>query len=319
MTQQAEAGSHAAAADQTAPAADHAAAATAAADHAAAATAAGEAAHGAAEGGQSLGQEISHTIIHHITNSNEIELPFLGHVHLPHIELFGIDLSITKHVVMMWVAGLILLLLFGLAFRRRSLVPRGMANLLEVGVQFVRDEIAVKNLGEKDGRRLSPYLLTVFFFIFTCNLLGLVPYAATATGNINVTGALALGTLVLVQVEGIRRHGAVKHFKHMIPTGLPAWMFPVTLLIFFIELLGFVVIKPFALMVRLFANMTAGHVAILAFISIVFAFQSVLAAGLAVPFALFVYLLELLVALIQAYVFTMLTSLFIGLSLHPAH
>ncbi len=302
MTQQSGAGAHGAAADHAASAAT------------------GDVAQQAAEGGHSLGDQISDTIIHHITNSNEIELPFLGHVHLPHFPpVFGVDLSITKHVVMMWIAGLFLLMLFGLAFRRRSLVPSGAANLLEIGVQFVRDEIAIKNLGDKDGRRLSPYLLTVFFFILTCNLLGLVPYAATATGNINVTGSLALGTLVLVQLEGIRRHGALKHFKHMIPGGLPAWMFPVTLLIFFIELLGFIVIKPFALMVRLFANMTAGHVAILAFISIVFALQNVLAAGLAVPFALFVYVLELLVALIQAYVFTMLTSLFIGLSLHPAH
>jgi F-type H+-transporting ATPase subunit a len=318
MMQQTPDGSQAGAHSGTAAAATPTVQDAAGASHAAVEGTA-QAAHGAAEGGNGLGEEIAHTIIHHITNSNTIELPFLGEVHLPSFELFGIDLSITKHVVMMWVAGLIILLLFGLAFRRRSPVPRGMANLLEVGVQFVRDEIAIKNLGEKDGKRLSPYLLTVFFFIFTMNILGLVPYAATATGNINVTGSLALGTLVLVQVEGIRRHGIVKHFKHMIPSGLPIWMFPVTALIFFIELLGFIVIKPFALMVRLFANMTAGHVAILAFISITFALKTVLAAGLSVPFALFVYLLELLVALIQAYVFTMLTSLFIGLSLHPAH
>jgi F-type H+-transporting ATPase subunit a len=276
------------------------------------------AAHGAASG-HDLGGQITHTIIHHITNSNELEVWPLGVVHLPRFEVAGIDLSITKHVVMMWLAGAILLLLFALAFRRRELVPRGLATLLEAGVQFVRDEIAVKNLGEKDGRRLAPYLLTVFFFILTCNLLGLIPYAATATGNLSVTGALALGTLVLVQVEGIRRHGIVKHYKHMIPSGLPPWLFPVALLIFVIELLGFVVIKPFALMVRLFANMTAGHVAILAFISVTFALQGIWAASLSVPFALFVYCLELLVALIQAYVFTMLTSLFIGLSLHPSH
>ena len=300
---------------------------------AAQAAGAGEAAHGAVEGaagaaaGHDMGAQITENIIHHITNSNEIELPFVGAVHLPRIDLFGIDLSITKHVIMMWAAGVILLLLFGLAFRRRSLVPRGIANLLEIGVQFVRDEIAIKNLGPKDGRRLTPYLLTVFFFILTCNLLGLVPYAATATGNISVTGALALCTLVLVQVEGIRRHGLFKHYKHMIPGGLPLWLFPVAILIFAIELLGFIVLKPFALMVRLFANMTAGHVAILAFISIVFALQAVFppavaagaGAGLSVPFALFVYLIEILVALIQAYVFTMLTSLFVGLSLHPAH
>ncbi|HXI01744.1 MAG TPA: F0F1 ATP synthase subunit A [Candidatus Saccharimonadales bacterium] len=268
---------------------------------------------------ESIGQQIAHTILHHVTNSNELELPFIGSVHLPHLELFGIDLSITKHVVMMWVVAVLLLLLFGLASRRRSLVPTGLANVLEAGVVFVRDEIAVKTLGEKDGRRLSPYLLTVFFFILFCNLLGLVPYGASATGNINVTGALALGTLVLVQVEGIRSHGFAKHFKHMIPGGLPAWLFPVSLLIFFLELLGFIVLKPFALMVRLFANMTAGHVAILAFISVTFALHQVAAAPLSIGFALFVSTLELLVALIQAYVFTILTSLFVGLTLHPAH
>ena len=273
----------------------------------------------AAGSAQAMGEQISRSIIHHITNSNEIEIPFIGAVHLPEIHLFGLDLSITKHVVMMWLAGLILLVLFGVAFRRRDLVPRGLANLLEAGVQFVRDEIAIRNLGEKDGRRLAPYLLTVFFFILTCNLMGLVPYAATPTGNINVTGTLALGTLLLIQIEGIRRHGIFKHFKHMVPSGLPVWMFPVSIMIFVIELLGFVVIKPFALMVRLFANMTAGHVAILAFISIIFALQKVWAAGISVPFALFVCLLEILVALIQAYVFTMLSSLFIGLSLHPSH
>jgi len=301
-------------------AAEAAAAAEQAAEGVAHADAAANAAHGAAEGAHGIGEQISHTILHHITNSHEIEIPFYGAVHLPEFPpIFGIDLSITKHVVMMWIAGLLLILFFSLAFRRRSMVPKGFANILEVGVIFVRDEIAVKTLGEKDGKRLSPYLLTVFFFIYTCNMLGLVPYAATATGNINVTGALALCTLVLVQVEGVRRHGFFKHYKHMLPGGLPAWMFPVSILIFFIELLGFVVLKPFALMVRLFANMTAGHVAILAFISITFALKHVLAAGLSVPFALFVSLLELLVALIQAYVFTMLTSLFIGLSLHPSH
>ena len=305
---------------QAAEGAAHADANTAALGEAAghAARAAG---HGAAAGeaGHSLSEQISHNIIHHITNSNEIELPFIGPVHLPEIRIGWLDLSITKHVVMMWVASLLLILLFGIAFRRRSIVPKGLANVLEIGVQFVRDEIAVKNLGEKDGRRLSPYLLTVFFFILTCNLLGLIPYASTATGNISVTGSLALFTLVMIQLEGIRRHGPVKHFMHMIPRGLPLWLFPVSIMIFVIEMLGYVVIKPFALMVRLFANMTAGHVAILAFISITFALQSSFASTLSIPFALFVFCLELLVALIQAYVFTMLTSLFIGLSLHPAH
>ncbi|HZE89160.1 MAG TPA: F0F1 ATP synthase subunit A [Verrucomicrobiae bacterium] len=280
---------------------------------------AAEAAHGAAAGGHGLGEQISHNIIHHISNGNSIEVPFLGDVELPHLQLLGVDMSITKHVVMMWIAGLFLLLVFGLAFRKRQLVPKGMVNLLEIGVEFIHQEVAVKTLGVKDAKRLSPYLLTLFFFILTCNLLGLVPYGSTATGNINVTGALALCTLVMIQLEGVRRHGLVKHLKHMIPGGLPIYMFPVAILIFVIELFGFVVIKPFALMVRLFANMTAGHVAILALISIIFALQMAAASIFSIPFALFVYMLELLVALIQAYIFTMLTSLFIGLQLHPSH
>src|SRR5712675_1411561 len=151
---------------------------------------AAEAAHGAAAGGHGLGEQISHNIIHHISNGNSIEVPFLGDVELPHLQLLGVDMSITKHVVMMWIAGLFLL----------------------------------------------------FFFILTCNLLGLVPYGSTATGNINVTGALALCTLVMIQLEGVRRHGLVKHLKHMIPGGLPIYMFPVAILIFVIELFGFVVI-----------------------------------------------------------------------------
>jgi F-type H+-transporting ATPase subunit a len=284
-----------------------------------AADANGAALQGAAGHAAGLSEQISHNILHHISNGNSIEVPFLGEVDLPRFEILGVDMSITRHVVMMWIAGIFLLLLFGLTFRRKRLVPSGLATVLEVGVQFVHEEIAVKTLGEKDARRLSPFLLTIFFFILTCNLLGLVPYGATATGNINVTGALALCALVMIQLEGIRRHGLIKHFKHMIPSGLPVYMFPLVILIFFIELVGFVIIKPFALMVRLFANMTAGHVAILALISIIFALQRATASLFSIPFALFVYCLELLVSLIQAYIFTILTSVFIGLQLHPSH
>src|SRR5262245_61721777 len=125
--------------------------------------AAAEAVHGAAAGGPSLSEQISHNIIHHISNGSSLEVPFLGEVELPHLHLFGVDLSITRHVVMMWIAGLILLLVFGLAFRKRSLVPKGMVNLLEIGVEFIHDEVAVKTLGLKDAARLTPYLLTLFF------------------------------------------------------------------------------------------------------------------------------------------------------------
>src|SRR5437867_2778537 len=201
-----------------------------------------------AASGQSLGEQISHNILHHISNGNTLQVPFLGEVELPRFAILGVDMSITRHVVMMWIVGLLLLLLFGISFRKRRLVPTGMANFLEIGVQFIHDEVAVKTLCARDAKRLTPYLLTLFFFILACNLLGLVPYASTATGNINVTGALAVCTLVMIQIEGIRRHGLIKHLKHMLPGGLPVYMFPVAILIFFIELFGFVLIKPFALM-----------------------------------------------------------------------
>lgn len=279
---------------------------------------AAEAAGHAAEAGH--GDDIGGTILHHITDSNSIDLGFTWNGHpveipLPHFELFGIDLSITKHVVMMWLASAILILVFGLAFRRRSLVPKGLSNLLEMLILFVRDEIAIKNIGDKHGRRLTPYLLTLFFFILMCNLLGLIPFGATATGNVNVTAALAIFSFLMIQVEGMREHGFFTHWKNLVPHGLPLFVIPIMIVV---EFLGMFV-KPFALCVRLFANMTAGHVAILAFLGMIFIFKSALVAVAALPLALAITLLELFVAFLQAYIFTMLTSLFIGFSIHPAH
>ncbi|MGH9869217.1 MAG: F0F1 ATP synthase subunit A [Candidatus Polarisedimenticolia bacterium] len=260
------------------------------------------------------GDDLGSTIMHHITDSNTLDLGFTE-VHLPEIHIGSLDLSITKHVVMMWTAATILILLFLLAFRARKAVPRGMSNLLEMLVVFVRDEIAIKNLGEHHGRRMTPYLLTVFFFILTCNLLGLVPLGATATGNVNVTAAMAILSFLMIQALGIREFGVARHFKNLVPHGLPWWVLPVLIPV---EILGMFV-KPFALCMRLFANMTAGHVAILAFLGMIFIFKSVAASVVAVPLAVGIMLLELFVAFLQAYIFTFLTSLFIGFSVHPAH
>ena len=282
----------------------------------AAASASGHAAAGAGHG-----DDLGSTILHHITNSNSIDLGFndaSGHpvaIHLPQFELFGIDMSITKHVVMMWVASVVLILAFGLAFRGRRMVPRGLGNLLEMMVVFVRDEIAIKNIGEKHGRRLTPYLLTLFFFIMTCNLLGLIPFGSTATGNVNVTAGLAILSFLMIQIEGMREYGFFGHWKNLLPHGLPIFVIPIMIVV---EVLGMFV-KPFALCMRLFANMTAGHVAILAFLGMIFIFKNVFVAGAAVPLALAIMLLELFVALLQAFIFTFLTSLFIGFSIHPAH
>ncbi len=275
--------------------------------------AAQQAGHAAAEGA-GHGDDIGATIMHHITDSHTLDLGFTE-VHLPQIHVGGLDLSITKHVVMMWAAAAILIVLFTLAFRGRKLIPRGISNLLEMLVVFVRDEIAIKNLGEHHGRRMAPFILTVFFFILTCNLLGLIPLGSTATGNVNVTGGMAIVSFVMIQVMGIRDNGFFKHWKNIVPHGLPWWVLPVLIPV---EILGMFV-KPFALCMRLFANMTAGHVAILAFLGMIFIFKSVFASVVAVPLALGIMMLELFVALLQAYIFTFLTSLFIGFSVHPAH
>jgi len=269
--------------------------------------------------GEEQGVDVGEYIIHHVQNHNEWNV-FGTTIHLPQfdpITVMGlkIDLSITNHVVMLWIASLILLLTFSLLFRRHSLVPKGFAALLEMLVVFIRDEIAIANLGEKHGKKFAPLIITFFFFILTCNLLGMVPLFTTPTGNINVTAALAIITFVTGQVFGIRYNGLIKHVKSLVPSGVPLYLLP---LMFVIEIMGLLA-KHFALIVRLFANMIAGHIVFFAFLGLIFIFKSVLIAPLSVGFALFVDLLEILVAFIQAYVFTILSSLFIGMSIHPGH
>ena len=270
--------------------------------------------------GAEEGQEenVGEFIIHHVQNSNEWNI--LGyHLPLPHFEvnLFGInlDLSITNHVVMIWVASLFLLLSFGLAFRKRVLVPTGFAALLELLILFIRDEVAIPALGKEDGRKFTPLIGTFFFFILTCNLMGLIPLFTTPTGNINITAAMALVTLGTGQVFGIIRNGFFGHFKALVPSGVPVLLIP---LMFVIELMGLLA-KHFALLMRLFANMVAGHIVIFAFLALVFILKSVFVSPFSIGFAIFVNFLEILVAFIQAYVFTMLSTLFIGMSLHPEH
>jgi F-type H+-transporting ATPase subunit a len=254
-------------------------------------------------------------IFHHLGDSQVLELPVVGEVHLPTVHLGPVALPVTRHVVMMWTASVLILALLWAANRRRSLVPKGIHNLVESIVVFVRDELARKNIGHH-GDRFVPYLLTTFVFILTCNLLGLIPYAATATGNIGVTAALAGMAFLMIQLAGIREYGLLGHFKNLVPPGMPAWLLPIMIPV---EILGMFT-KPFALCIRLFANMIAGHVVILSLIGLVFILGSAwVGAFLTVPFALFINGIEILVACLQAYIFTMLTSLFIGMSVHPQH
>jgi F-type H+-transporting ATPase subunit a len=264
-------------------------------------------------------ENVGKFIVHHVTNSSEWNV--LGfHIHLPQFEpvtIFGlqINFSITNHVVMIWLAAIFLLLAFGISFRKRKVVPRGFASLLEMLILFIRDEIAVPNLGQEDGKKYTPLIGTFFFFVLTCNLMGLIPLFTTPTGNINITAAMALITLGTGQLLGIKRHGLFGHFKALVPSGVPLALIP---LMFVIEIMGLLA-KHFALLMRLFANMVAGHIVIFAFLALVFILKSIFVVPFSIGFAVFVNLLEILVAFIQAYVFTMLSTLFIGMSLHPEH
>jgi F-type H+-transporting ATPase subunit a len=246
---------------------------------------------------------IGDIILHHVLDANILS-----------IKIIGIDLSITKHVLMMWIASALVVFVFRFAFREPHAIPSGLANLLEAIIVFLRDEVILPNMGE-EGRPYLPYLLTVFFFILFCNLLGLIPFGATATGNVSVTAALAIMSLVMIQVGGIKAHGIKHHLQNFIPHGLPVWLLPIMIPV---EIMGQFT-KPFALCIRLFANMTAGHIVILSFLSMIFILKSIFVAPVSVFFALFISLLELFVAFLQAYIFTMLTSLFIGMSIHPQH
>ena len=256
-------------------------------------------------------------IMHHILDANYIEIPFTSiHIPLPHIELWGYDFSITRNVVMMWIASGVLLGMFIAAARRaKEPVPKGLRNALEAMVLYVRDEIARKTIDPHYADRYVGYLLTAFFFILACNLLGMIPGLSTPTSSISVTAALALLTFVISQGGGIRNYGLFGHIKNLVPHGLPVAILPVIVVVEIISMLA----RPFALAIRLFANMTAGHVVIVSLISLIFVLKSVFVAGMSVPFALFVYTLEILVAFLQAFIFTMLSSLFIGLAVHPSH
>jgi F-type H+-transporting ATPase subunit a len=269
-------------------------------------------------------------IIHHIGNSRVIELPYWKPpytytVHLPqlpplHVGGVTIDLSLTKHTVYLLLSAAIVVLVFllsGRAIRRaqeRGRPAKGFAGSMEAMALFIRQEVVLPNVGPH-GEHFAPFLLTVFFLILTMNLLGLLPWGATATGNIAVTGALALVAFVVIEVAGMRALGLKGYLGTIffVPHGIPGWMkLPMLVIMTPIEIIGKLA-KPFALAVRLFANMTAGHVLVLALIGLTFLFKSYAVGIGASLLATGVMLLELFVAFLQAFVFTLLTSVFIGL------
>ncbi|HLL53054.1 MAG TPA: F0F1 ATP synthase subunit A [Myxococcaceae bacterium] len=310
----------------------------------------GTSAHGAKpgeHGPEAAGQhgeshDVAGYILHHIADSREyeFEVPLADQhnvvIHLPTWRIplregacpasptqeasWGagcIDLSPTKHTVMMWIASVLLVLafVFGANRDKKHLVPHGTtANMLEMLVLFVRDELAIKNIGKEHGPRYVPYLLTAFFFILFMNLLGLFPWMATATGNLAVTAALALCTFVVTQYASIRAAGLGTYLKHLTGGVHPAlWIIMIP-----VEVLGLFT-KPFALTVRLFANMAAGHIVIFFLLGLIFMLNHPAVGAASVPLAVAIYVLELFVAFVQAYIFTMLSALFIGMGVAMAH
>ncbi|HYS70178.1 MAG TPA: F0F1 ATP synthase subunit A [Gemmatimonadaceae bacterium] len=257
-----------------------------------------------------------------IPQACEYELPRWDPIH---IGRFVLDISPTRHVVALWVAALLCILTTLLALRahnRRTSqgrAPSGLGNGLEALVLYLRNEVVLPNVGPH-GNAYVPYLLTLFFFILFANLLGLIPYGATATGNISVTATLAVVTFFVIEGAGIKSQGrayinTIVFWPHDMSLGMKLFISPILTPI---EIIGKFT-KPFALAIRLFANMISGHVVLLALISLIFTFASWILVPVPIAIALGISMLELFVAFLQAFIFTLLSSVFIGLMREGAH
>ncbi len=270
-------------------------------------------------------ESLGEFIFHHMSNSNVWRpLPWAwATIHLPsNFPVGPVNMGISLHVLMLFFAAIILSITLLSARRRRSSIPVGIfGHIIEAFVIYIRDELVIPNIGKKDTAAWLPFFLTLFFFILSLNLLGLIPGMATATSNIFVTTAFALITFFSFNAAGIAHNGPVKYFLNLVPSGVPL---PIAFILAPIELVGLLT-KAFALAVRLFANMSAGHIIILSLLGLISVLKFGLLTSLAgvipasIIFTLFIYLIELLVAFLQAYVFTLLSTLFIGMSIHQDH
>jgi F-type H+-transporting ATPase subunit a len=229
-----------------------------------------------------------------------------------------LDFSITKNVFMMFLAVVILLVVFLSLAKSYKKVgvsePKGLQGFLEPLIVFVEEDIAQPNIEGEQYKKFMPYLLTVFFFILIHNLMGMIPFfpfGANVTGNISVTMVLAVFTLLLTNLNGNKAY-----WRHIFaPPGVPRWLLPIMIPV---ELLG-IITKPFALMIRLFANITAGHIIVLSLVSLIFIFKSVFMSVPSLVMVIFMDMIEILVAFLQAYIFTLLSALFIGLAVPQHH
>ncbi|MFT5169621.1 MAG: F-type H+-transporting ATPase subunit a [Candidatus Omnitrophota bacterium] len=244
-------------------------------------------------------------IMDHVLNSTEWHLPFLPTIHLPHL---------TLHGAMLIIASFILIITFCFLYKKEQVVPKGLTNCLEAFIIFIRDDIVAPCMGEKDVRKMTPLFCTFFFFILTLNIMGLIPIFSTATANVNVTAGLASITLGFMIFGTIYKNGFKGFMQAITPSGVPL---PVLFILVPIEFIG-LIIKSFSLTIRLFANLLAGHIVIFALLGL----AVIVGMGAVVPavlLALFIYLLEIMVAFLQAYVFTLLSAMFIGQMYNPHH
>jgi F-type H+-transporting ATPase subunit a len=263
-------------------------------------------------------ENLGEFLTHHISNSHEWHpIPFLPAWQLPTGWMVGgIDMSISQHVLMMLFAGALLILIFAVATRRKGLAPANkLGHAMEALVIYVRDEVVEPNLGKEDTKKWLPFFLTMFFFFLALNLIGLIPGFSAATGNVNFTAAMATMVFILYNLAGMIHNGPVHYVVNIVPKGVPLFVLPIIALI---EVMGLFT-KALALCIRLFANMTAGHILIFSLMGLIAVFKSYL---VVLPFGgmtLFIYLIEILVAFLQAYIFTLLSALFVGMAIHQDH
>jgi len=230
----------------------------------------------------------------------------------------SVNLGLSQHLIVMWIASALMVLSASIAVRASA----GPGILLRSGIEsivlYIRDEMLHPIFHERTDYYL-PYFLTLFFFILIANFIGMIPFSSAIMGNISVTLALAVCTFFLIQFAGIKEQGVFSYLKHIVPSGVPWWLIP---FLFVIELMGLCA-KCVALCIRLFANILAGHMVSLACLSLIFIFAGMnrylglATAPAAVGLTLFVSVLDILVALLQAYIFTILTALFVGFAAHP--
>jgi F-type H+-transporting ATPase subunit a len=265
---------------------------------------------------------MSHEKIYQL-NAGEHDLHLNHEDHSPeNAKLISMDFSITKNVVALFLVAILLLLVFVRSAKKyknnQTNVPKGIAKWTEPGVLFVQ-EIAKENIEGDKYKKFTPFLLTIFFFIFFGNLLGLIPFVSNPnlTGSISITLMLATFTFVIQMLNSRKTYWL--HIVDPLGNSMP-WIAKIGLYLILwpIEIAG-IFIKPAALMIRLFANITAGHIIVVSLIAIIFVNESIAWSGLSVPMALFISVLELLVALLQAYIFTMLASMYIGSAVESAH